>query len=333
MPTANMEMGYNLIRTLHERIGEQQTMAWDDCAQCQVTHHNGQVWGKMLGNLDHVNGDNRYGYRSKLWGTQFGYDFDVDYNADTGSRRHSGVMLTYAHDALKFNDRRSVFFDTTTGQYAEQNKRTGTGKSDTDALGGYTTFYDKNGSYLDLVGNLDYTHNNYNSNRSSESSNDSYGVTLSGEVGRPFALTENGRNNGDWEIEPQAQLIYQYRTFDNFKTEHDVTVNQKDRHGLRGRAGVRLAYNTGTPELKTNTVYFVGNVVHDFIDNDQTVRVGSDNIREKTASTFGEVGGGIQLPVGEASYMYIDARYSHSLTNSDGKADSVRGNLGFKYHF
>lgn len=101
------------------------------------------------------------------------------------------------------------------------------------------------------------------------------------EVGRPFALTDNGISNGDWEIEPQAQLIYQYRTFSNFKTEHDVSVNQKDRHGLRGRAGVRLAYNTGTPELKTNTIYFVSNVVHDFIDNDQTVKIGSDSIKEK----------------------------------------------------
>ncbi|WP_416762819.1 autotransporter outer membrane beta-barrel domain-containing protein [Morganella morganii] len=333
MPTANMEMGYNLIRTLHERVSEQQTMAWDDCTQCQSTHRDDQVWGKMLGNLARADGDNRYGYRSKMWGGQFGYDFNVNYNENTGSRRHSGMMVTYAHDTLKFNDRRSVFFDTGNGQYAEKDKRTGTGKSDMVALGAYTTFYDKNGSYLDLVGNLDYIHNKYESVRGSESSNDSYGVAVSGEVGRPFALTDNGISNGDWEIEPQAQLIYQYRTFSNFKTEHDVSVNQKDRHGLRGRAGVRLAYNTGTPELKTNTIYFVSNVVHDFIDNDQTVKIGSDSIKEKTASTFGEVGGGIQLPVGETSYLYMDARYSHSLSNSDGKADNMRGNLGFKYHF
>ncbi|MCL7211865.1 autotransporter outer membrane beta-barrel domain-containing protein, partial [Escherichia coli] len=89
---------------------------------------------------------------------------------------------------------------------AEKDKRTGTGKSDMVALGAYTTFYDKNGSYLDLVGNLDYIHNKYESVRGSESSNDSYGVAVSGEVGRPFALTDNGISNGDWEIEPQAQL-------------------------------------------------------------------------------------------------------------------------------
>lgn len=333
MPTANMEMGYNLIRTLHERIGEQQTMAWDDCSQCQVTHHNGQVWGKMLGNLNQVNGDNRYGYHSKMWGSQFGYDFDINYNAETDSRRHSGVMVTYAHDTLKFNDSRSVFFDTNTGKYGEHNVRTGTGKSDTVALGAYSTFYDKNGSYLDLVGNLDYTHSNYKSYRSSESSNNSYGVTLSGEVGRPYALNQNGINNGDWEIEPQVQLIYQYRTFSNFKTKHDVNVDQKDRHGLRGRAGLRMAYDTGTPKLKTNTIYFVGNVVHDFINNDQFVAIGLDHIKEKTATTFGEMGGGVQLPISDNAYMYIDTRYSHSLNKSSGKAEGVRGNLGFKYHF
>ncbi|MCP5586736.1 autotransporter domain-containing protein, partial [Klebsiella pneumoniae] len=66
----------------------------------------------MLGNLARADGDNRYGYRSKMWGGQFGYDFNVNYNENTGSRRHSGMMVTYAHDTLKFNDRRSVFFDT-----------------------------------------------------------------------------------------------------------------------------------------------------------------------------------------------------------------------------
>ena len=268
-----------------------------------------------------------------MWGAQFGYDANVNYNSETGSHRHSGIMLTYAHDSLKFNDNHSVFFDTVTGKYAEHNQRTGTGKSDTIALGGYTTFYNNNGSYLDLVTNFDYTHNKYDSNRSSKSSNDSYGIIFSGEVGHPYALTERGTEQGNWLVEPQAQLIYQYRTFSNFKTDHDVSVNQKDRNGLRGRLGVRLAYNTGPAAVKTKSAYLIGNIVHDFIDNDQPTKIGSDSIKEKAASTFGEVGGGIQLPMSNTGYFYIDSRYSHSLSNSDGKMDGLRGNIGFKYYW
>lgn len=328
MPHANMEMGYRLITTLHERIGEQQTMAWDDCSQCQLTHNDGQVWGKMLGNLERTDGKDRYGYRSKMWGARFGYDFDIAYNPDNGSRRHSGIMLTYAKDQLKFNDRRSVFFDTTRGQYAEKNQRTGTGLTDTVALGAYSTYYNRYGSYLDLVGNFDYSYNRYNSNRDSRSTNNSYGVALSAEAGRPYSIAAS-----QWLIEPQAQLIYQYRTFSNFKTEHDVSIDQKDRHGLRGRAGFRLAYNAGTPELKTNTVYFVSNLVHDFIDNDYSTKVGTDSVKDKMPRTFGEIGGGLQLPIGKTAYMYIDSRYTHSLNNDRGKENGVRGNIGFKYHW
>lgn len=328
MPRANMEIGYNIIGTLHERSSEQQTMAWDDCSQCQASHHDGQLWGKMLGKLEQVDAENRYGYRSKMWGTQFGYDFDINYSAEDRSRRHSGIMLTYVKDRLKFNDRRAVFFDMTSGNYAEQNQRTGTGQTDTVALGAYTTYYNKHGSYLDLVGNIDYSYNKYRSSRGSQSSNNAYGIELSTEVGRPYALF-----GSQWLIEPQAQLIYQYRTFSDFKTEHNVDVDQQDKHGLRGRVGFRLAYNKGTPELKTNTVYLVGNLVHDFIDSGRATKMGTDPIKDKTPRSFGEAGAGLQLPVSKTAYMYIDGRYSHSLNNANGKESAVRGNIGFKYHW
>ncbi|SUB81956.1 Serine protease sat autotransporter precursor [Pragia fontium] len=328
MPRANMEMGYRLIGTLYERIGEQQTFSWDNGSQGQLSHNNGQVWGKMLGNLERVDGQDRYGYRSKMWGVRFGYDFDIDDNPENGSRQHSGVMLTYAKDQLKFNDRRAVFFDTTSGQYAEKNQRTGTGQTDTIAFGAYTTYYSQSGSYLDLVGNLDYSHNQYRSNRDSKSSNDAYGVALSAEVGQPYTIAAS-----QWLIEPQAQLTYQYRTFSDFKTEHDVNVDQKDRQGLRGRAGFRLAYNAGTPELNTNTVYFVGNLIHDFVNTDHSTKIGTDSIKDKAPRSFGEIGGGLQLPIGKTAYMYIDSRYTHSLNNDRGKENGVRGNIGFKYHW
>ncbi|WP_392560608.1 autotransporter outer membrane beta-barrel domain-containing protein [Orbus mooreae] len=327
-PKANMELGYNILGTLHQRVSEQQTMAWDDCSQCQVEHQAGQLWGRFLGNYLKASGSDRYGYRSKMWGVQFGYDFDIDYDENSGSRSHTGVMLSYAKDNLKFRDSRYVSFDTNSGVYTENDSKTGTGSIDMFAIGLYSTHYDKNGSYLDLIGQLDYSRLKYDSIASDKSKNHSKGVSLSAEVGRPFALAES-----QWLIEPQAQLIYQYRDFNDFNTRHDIAVSQDDRHGLRGRLGFRLAYNEGTEELKTKTVYFVGNVIHDFINSDKNATIDSDNVSEKMARTWGEFGVGLQLPIGEISYIYTDLRYAHSLNNDDGKHEQYTGNLGIKWHF
>lgn len=327
-PKANMELGYNILGTLHQRVSEQQTMAWDDCSQCQVEHNEGQVWGRFLGNYLKDSGADRFGYRSKMWGVQFGYDFNIDYNPEDLSRSHTGVMFSYAKDNLTFRDNKYVSFDLDSGSYTQHDAKTGTGQVDMFAIGLYSTHYDKNGSYLDLVGQIDYSRNKYHSIASDNTKNNSKGVMLSTEVGRPFALAES-----QWLLEPQAQLIYQYRNFSNFKTRHDISVSQDSRHGLRGRLGFRLAYNEGTEELKTQTIYFVGNVLHDFINSDKDTSIGTDNVSEKLARTWGELGTGIQLPIGETSYIYTDIRYAHSFNNDDRKRKQFNGNLGIKWHF
>ncbi|QIQ22011.1 autotransporter outer membrane beta-barrel domain-containing protein [Zophobihabitans entericus] len=328
MPRANMELGFNILGTLHQRIGEQQTMAWDDCSECQTEHNSGQIWGRLLGNYSKNKGDDRFGYRSKMWGLQFGYDFDINYDAENNSRRHTGMMLTYAKDNLKFNDTDYVTFDQNTGDYVSGNEQTGKGQSDMFALGVYSTYYSEYGSYLDLVGQIDYTRNKYSSIRSDNVKNNSYGLLLSAEVGRPFAIAQS-----QWLIEPQAQLTYQYRDFSSFKTFHDVDVDQDSRNALRGRVGFRLGYNDGTEQLKTQTVYFTANIIHDFIDSDRDVQVGDDRVKEKLARTWGELGLGLQLPIGEMSYIYSDVRYAHTFTNDDGLRREYQGNLGIKWHF
>lgn len=328
MPRANMELGYNLIRSLHERVGEQQTARWGASAQA-----DNQMWGKLIGNLESVNAEDRYGYQSKLWGAQFGYDLNITEDEESKTRRHSGVMVSYLKDNLSFYDRKSVRFNKDTKKYDTYEARSGKGQTDTVAVGAYTTAYSEDGAYTDFVANLDYSRNKYTSGRESESSNHSYGAVLSAEVGKPYTMTKNEQTGSSWLIEPQAQLIYQYRTFSSFTTDHSIKVGQDNRHAMRGRAGVRLARNSGTPGSAPGTVYFTANVIQDFMNSDKGTRIGSDYIKDKTPGTTGELGAGLQLPLGEKAFMYVDTRYSHSLGNSRGDSEGVSGNIGLRYQF
>lgn len=328
MPRANMELGYNLVRSLHERSGEQQTARWGASAQ-----GDNQVWGKLIGNLESTDGKNRYGYQSKLWGAQFGYDFLITEDAETKARRHSGVMVTYLKDNLNFYDRKSVRFNKAAKEYESYEARSGKGQTDTVAVGAYTTAYSAEGAYTDLVANLDYSRNKYTSGRESESSNHSWGMVLSAEAGKPFTLTQDEQTGSSWIIEPQAQLIWQYRTFSSFTTDHNIKVDQDNRHGLRGRAGVRLARHSDQPGTAPGTLYFTANVIQDFVNADKGTRVGNSYVKEKTPGTTGELGAGLQLPLGGDAFMYTDVRYSHSLGSSRGDSEGVSGNIGIRWQF
>lgn len=332
MPKANLNAGYSILGTLHERVSERQIIEWDDCSSCQIENNDGQVWGRFLGNYNKTDGKDRYDYRSKLWGIQFGYDFDTNYNSETKTTSHSGVMFTYAKDNLSFYDSKNVYFNTISGNYVEKNAKTGHGQSDIYSLGAYHTYYDERGSYLDIVGMFNYIKNKYTTYSASNDKNHAYGVILSAEAGKPLAITNNGLNHGDWFIEPQAQLIYQYLKYNSYKTTNDIKVDQNNQQGLRGRLGVRLAYNQGDEGIKTKTLYFTGNIIHDFL-NSKDIDFGSSSVNEKNAKTAAEIGVGIQLPLTSTSYIYFDTRYYHSLGNSDAKSKEFSGTLGLKYYW
>ncbi|WP_392552455.1 autotransporter outer membrane beta-barrel domain-containing protein [Orbus wheelerorum] len=337
MPLANLNAEYAIISTLHQRVSEQQTMAWDDCSTCQIEHNEGQVWGRLIGNYGDVKQiEKRLEYKSKLWGAQFGYDFSVNYDKNDNSRSHSGVMVTYAKDNLKFYDAQNVIFDTNSQDYISQRAQTGHGQSDIFGLGAYYTYYSENGSYLDLLGNLTYIRNKYTTDDSSDNKNHAYGVAGSIEVGRPYALTNHGLNNGDWLLEPQAQMIYQYLKYNDIDIDRDhnfdVIVDQHNQQTLRARVGLRLAYNTGTEELKTRSIYLIANIIHDFMGG-KGVSFGTSSIDYPDNATSGEAGIGAQIPLGNSSYLYFDTRYHHSFGDSKGKYKQYNGTIGYKYHW
>ena len=316
MPKVNMEMGYSTVGTLHERRGENRILDLEN-----MSADKGQIWTRIYGSGLNENGTDRFQYEGNLYGVQIGHDFKI--NKDKNGNDH--LLGGY----ISYNRANTDFFD----EYRAENgkisdsKYTGKGKSESISLGITKTKYTPKGSYYDLVGQVSYLQNKYSSRDDYSAKQNGFGLLLSGEAGKSFNISKNG----NWSVEPQAQLIYQYL---NTKSFNDGlrNVNQDNRNGLRGRAGVRLAYNGDNGNSRTNSYYAVANVWHDFTKYDSKyTNIGSDKITEKLGTTWGEIGLGAQAPLGQKSNLYVDTRYEHSFNNSN--RSGYKGTIGFKHTF
>lgn len=284
--------------------------------------NKGQSWGRIVGSHLDLEGKNRFNLNGNQYLMQLGHDFIIHENLEKQSHNHTGTYISYGRSDMEFEDR----YKAIDGQLVDH-KNTGNGKTDAFSLGLYNTYYNRNGSYVDLVGQVSHLRNTYNSEALKQVKQNGLGAVISLEAGRPYALTEHKDNESGWMIEPQAQLIYQYLGLHSFND--DVrTVDQNDQHGLRGRLGIRLARNSEAKDLRTNTVYFTANVLHDFLQQSD-INIGSDTINEKYNNTWGSVGVGAQLPISQHGYFYADGRYEHSFTSE--KRETYKGTLGLKF--
>src|SRR5699024_6951768 len=187
----------------------------------------------------------RFGDKTRGLLLQLGTNLFVTGDGD-GDHNHAGVMFSYSHGSHRFYDK----------DY--NGDRVGRGHTDMFSLGGYSTWYRGNGTYVDLVGNLSWLRNRYKHDGRDNKKQHGYGLGLSVEVGRPWQLGDS-----NWLIEPQAQLLYQYIHLSSFD-DNINHVHGQSGDGLRGRVGARLAWNDGNDMLRTNTFYGVANIYHDF---------------------------------------------------------------------
>ena len=318
MPTADMELGFTTIGTLHERRGENQTYNITGSNNTALGDDQQQTWGRVL--VKHLNKDGKKrldtaGNQSVL---QIGHDFILDENEKIGTRRHIGGYVAYGHNENDFRDQ----YHAKNG-YIVDDHYTGKGRTDAISVGGYGTFYGNNGGYVDLVGQVTYLRNKYNARSNESVHQNGWGAALSAETGKSFIVYGN-----NWFVEPQAQLVYQYLSLDDFN-DRIRHVDQHDPSALRGRVGMRFGYNGDIRDnLPSSSFYGIANIWHDFV-NPKSVDIGRDNLKEEYAKTWGEVGLGIQLPITHQSNFYSDIRYEKNF-GSD-KRKGFKGTMGYKY--
>ncbi|MEF7249309.1 autotransporter outer membrane beta-barrel domain-containing protein [Escherichia coli] len=316
MPRVNMEQGYSTVATLHERRGENMALVWND-----VPSADGQTWGRLLGEHLKQDGKTRLDVHTDTYGFQFGHDFRITGYED-GAQRLTGGYVAYSRSNSSFYDRYRAEHGVISGD-----KYAGKGKSEAWSLGVTDTYYTAGGSYLDLVGQFSYLHNNYESRDNVKVSQNGWSGLLSAEAGHPFILSGTDTGPG-WQLEPQVQLAYQYVSLQKF-SDGVRDVDQNGQSGLRGRVGARLAWNAQKgAERGTGTFYTLANLNHDFVKPGH-VNIGRDSVREEYASTWMETGVGMQLPTGPSGYLYTEARYEKELGHT--QRDGWQGTFGYKY--
>ena len=324
VPRQNLELGYTMLDTLHQRRGENQTLSWDKQGNYWQDVEK-QSWGRVIGKHLKLDGKERFGFKTNMYGFQVGHDFDVKTKQDDEgklTRRFTGLYFGALRSHSKFYD-----------EYRAKNgiviadKLTSRVKTTALNLGVTDTRYNENGTYIDWVGQLSWLNNRYSSVDGTSAKNHGWGAALSVETGRPYALGKDKTNNGDsWILEPQAQLIAQYLRLGDFN-DGTRAVSQKG-YGLRGRVGFRLAYNKPNDKQRTRTYYFIGNIWHDFKATGNAL-IGRDKLTEKFDRTWWELGLGSQFSLSENTYLYADARYEKSFNSNRHKG--YQGTVGVKY--
>lgn len=324
VPRQNLELGYTMLDTLHQRRGENQTLSWDKQGSYWQDVEK-QSWGRVIGKHLKLDGKERFGLKTNMYGFQVGHDFDVKTKQDDEgklTRRFTGLYFGALRSHSKFYD-----------EYRAKNgiviadKLTSRVKTTALNLGVTDTRYNENGTYIDWVGQLSWLNNRYSSVDGTGAKNHGWGAALSVETGRPYALGKDKTNNGDsWILEPQAQLIAQYLRLGNFN-DGTRAVSQKG-YGLRGRVGFRLAHNQPNDKQRTRTYYFTGNIWHDFKARGNAL-IGSDKLAGKFDRTWWELGLGSQFSLSENTYLYADARCEKSFDSN--KHHGCQGTVGMKY--
>ena len=304
MPRVNMELGYSVLDTLHQRRGE--------ISQSP----NSSVWARVSGKRLETEGRSRLDADSSQYVAQVGYDFNRSEMQNGLPQSLSGVYFAYSRADSRFYD-----------QYRAENgvvaadKYTGKGKTTAANIGVYHLYRAPNNAYVDTVAQFSYLTNKYNFVSNPEVRQHGWSGALSVEGGHSFAL-----GNSNWRLEPQTQLVYQRLKLQSFYHDADRRVEQGTDNNLRGRIGVRLSHSK---DFQRNpTVYFVANVWHDFVTA-KSVLIGDTKYNENNARTWLEGGAGLIVPFGNHA-IHADLRLEHSLGNK-GNRSGAKAVLGYSY--
>lgn len=218
-----------VLGTLHQRVGDEQPWRADVAADQE----------------------------SRFWARYIVKSVDQKHDDPTGSQSSSNFNGMQMGLDLWQNDKwraglYTTFMDIDSSINGDTGMSGGAAYNSTFSsyLGGYATWTDTDGLYVDNVLQYGYHSVDLKNLSSHESySPDGSSVVASVEVGKPWQLGDS-----NWQLEPQAQLIYQYSNFDDVTlADRSKTKVSVDADGsVIGRLGVRLTadYDTDYGKVK-----------------------------------------------------------------------------------
>ncbi|CAB3761212.1 membrane protein [Burkholderia sp. MSh2] len=309
-PLLNVDYGFSTLGRLHERVGD-----IDNLGKEQPGNHDG-VWGRIGGQSLDANAG-RFAADERTFFAQFGKDWTLDQAPNGGASTHAGVTASLGVSNASFSDMARA--DT-----ASLSTSTGSVEMHAQSVGGYWTRYLTDGTYFDSVGQVTHYGNRYRDSYGNDASQNGFGVALSQEVGKPFAV-----GGLPIAVEPQAQLMYQYLKLNGFN-DNVSAVSGTATNALRGRVGVRFF----RPNLQSDagggaaTPYFTADVLHDFLSPGQTV-VGGTPFATHLGRTWYELGVGVTAGLGKSGELYANAKIARNIGGDYRRG--IVGQVGYRY--
>ena len=181
-----------------------------------------------------------------------------------------------------------------------------------------TKFYDS-GMFYDVIGRVAKVDTDVTVDGYKKGSMDNLAVSLSGEFGWRFDVTDS------FYVEPQTELTYTYIDSDKLtlSSGHEYKIDSLD--SLVGRVGFAAGFKCPS---NYGDVYVRASAVHEFL-GDATVH-GGDVIHEVDGEdTWVEFGLGANFNINRSTYVYAD------IERTEGAAidEDWRANIGVRYSF
>jgi autotransporter family porin len=314
--------GFNVLGTLHERMGDPYAMVdpaggapaprpapgvyYKAMPVAAPVTDSPAIWGRMLGEFGKRDNNNFLSagpdFSWGLGGVQTGFDVWRGESRD-GTRDHAGV---YTAVGTVTADVERVF--------RELGPTAGSINMNAVSAGGYWTHYGPGGWYLDAVTQGTW----YDADALSVTGPGlhTHGLGWAGslEGGYPFALGQRL-----W-LEPQAQLMYQRVRF-NDGSDQDALVSFSNSDALQGRLGARVVktWDIGAPfNPRPLATWLRGNLWHEFLEGGSTTLAGLTGADAFTFAaplkgTWAEIGGGATGAIGSSTTLFATTAYLQSV--------------------
>lgn len=311
-PVALAYYNASIIDDLHKRLGELRH------EQSRTEGIGGEMFLRYIGS--------NMTYKTNVGFKQFGYDFDMDYNA----MQLGGNLLRL--DGEKDSLRGGVAW-TRGNSRVRPDAADGFSSTsfDSNSIALYMTWQRQSGFYMDGVLSFDRHRGSTDIQRQhavGSPKGKSWSASL--ETGYPFQF-EN-----DWKVEPQAQLMYTRIDMDNFTDKDTTTVEYKDYSQTIGRAGVR-ADRTWTDDAgRQYTPYLRANYYRGWGSEAKTT-VGAKNVdisHTFTSGKFGqmgELGGGGTVTFKNDISLYAEVDYRKEFDSNGAKGWNYTGGVRWQF--
>lgn len=312
-------LGLDMLGTYHERTGSAAAGSAGN-----MTEQTGTVgWGRIFGRT----GDTKYGAGSDRERYRNFKEHGPSYELDS-SGFQVGADLLRQKDGEGREDKAGVYIsmaqadarvEQVYGSRAGHVDMTGYG------VGAYWTHLSPQGWYTDTVVQATYYGEAESRSRGGEKlDSGGWGMLASVEGGYAFPMS-----NG-WNLEPQAQLIYQRVNLDDGRDQYGRT-DLDTTHAVYGRVGARLSKRLELENGRQVDTWVRANLWNTFGSDGKarfSDREGNNGttLSSSLGGRWSQVGVGISGEVSKRTTLFAGADYEHAL--GDGKGDSIGGRVG-----